>query len=91
MTRDFYADSYEVAERLAQANEMRWEHKITSAIEEGSTSTEILMALRFYLIELLKSPVILDTSTTTLVHGLAVDLSHTLDMEMPTFQDPAKP
>lgn len=83
MTRDFYADAYEIAERLAKARELVWADTITSAIEDGATGTEILMALRFHLSRLLKSATPPDSDTRSLARSLVVDLSEALDMGLP--------
>lgn len=52
---DYYAATEELISRLEQDGHVRDAAKLRSAIEEGSTGTEIFMALRFHLAEIVRS------------------------------------
>lgn len=52
--RDYYGDAQIVADQLATLGLVEWKERIENAVLAGSTSGEILMALRWQLKELLK-------------------------------------
>ena len=78
MPRDYYNDAEEVAERLREQGEALWGDKLTRAIEEGFTATEILMALRHELGELLERGPGLDGATQHLAASLRSDIDAAL-------------
>lgn len=49
---DYYAVARDLIARLYDAGRTADAAKLQSAIDEGSTGSEILMALRFYLLEI---------------------------------------
>jgi len=51
---DYYAAAEELISRLDQEGHVGEAAKLRAAIEEGSTGTEIFMALRFHLAEIIK-------------------------------------
>lgn len=78
MPRDYYNDAEEVAERLRAQGDAVWGDKLTRAIEEGFTSTEILMALRYHLDDLLRNGPVLDADTESLAVSLRSDIDAAL-------------
>lgn len=52
MARDYYADSRALGADLWEAGFKNWADKIDGVIEGGSTSSEILMGLRWTLTQL---------------------------------------
>lgn len=74
MPRDYYNDAGEVAERLLEQGDSEWADRLISALEEGFTATEILMALRHHLSELLDRGPTLDDDTQDLVESLRADI-----------------
>jgi len=79
MARDLYADGYELAERLQERGEREWSDRISNSIDDGFTATEILMALRFQITELLGSDVSLDEDTRALAGSLIADIGSALE------------
>jgi len=71
MSRDLYADGYEVAEQLREAGLLEWSQRVASAIENGFTATEILMGLRWQLEQVLGSEVDLPSETAALARKTA--------------------
>lgn len=57
MAPDYYADARSIAVALFERGEFGWSEKIEDAITGGSTATEILMRIRFCLLQLLDSGV----------------------------------
>lgn len=55
MSRDPYADAQALGADLASAGYRGWESRISDAIAAGATSGEILMALRWTLVQLIES------------------------------------
>ena len=53
MSKDLYAEASALAGNLADAGHSEWERRIHNAIAGGATATEILMALRWTLSEML--------------------------------------
>lgn len=51
---DYYAAAQELISRLENEGHAADAAKLRSAIEDGSTGTEILMALRFHLAEIIR-------------------------------------
>ena len=78
MARDYYADADELAERLIERGHGDWSERIESAIKNGSTSTEILMALRWQLAQLIDADLGLDDDTLDLARSLHADIDAAL-------------
>jgi hypothetical protein len=78
MPRAYYNDAKEVAERLRQQGDRAWADRLTSAIEEGFTATEILMALRHHLDDLLTDGPTLEEHTRNLASSLKSDIDAAL-------------
>ncbi len=55
MNYDYYAEARMLSDKLNQDNLCEWAKKILNTLEEGSTSTEILMMLRWTLSSFLAS------------------------------------
>lgn len=53
MSFDHYAEANSIIKLLQHEGLTSYADKLTNAMEEGSTGTEIFMALRFYIKELL--------------------------------------
>ena len=51
MAYDYYSVARELAAKLKEEGHPEWEEKIVRVIEEGFSSTEILMGLKFALSE----------------------------------------
>lgn len=58
---DIYAEVRHLAFDLKRANKIEEASEILSALQEGSTATEILMILRYRIQTLIKNQVALDT------------------------------
>jgi hypothetical protein len=52
---DYIAEAYAIRDALTDEYLARWRSRITDAIEAGATGTEILMALRWNLGQLLEA------------------------------------
>ncbi len=65
MARDLYSDAEALAERLWHDGRHEWSDRLSGAIREGATASEILMALRYHLAGLLDSDADLDEATRT--------------------------
>lgn len=74
MSYDHYAVARSIAGRLASEGHEEWSKKLLAAIDEGSTGTEIFMALRWQLRELLKTKPTLSPATGTLIQELLSEL-----------------
>ena len=74
MTQDYYADAHSLAARLDEAGFIAEAEQLRDAIRNGSTSTEILMRLRWELAKLSKSALPLTPSlrrdAETLEHAI---------------------
>lgn len=71
MASDLYADGYIVAARLQAMGQLEWSNRVSGAIDSGATGTEILMGLRWQLLELGRVGSDLDGGTAALVSSLA--------------------
>lgn len=77
MSRDFYADGHELAECLREAGLSGWADRIDSVIDDGFTSTEILMGLRWTSSKLLEEEG-LSTECSDLADSLIRGISNVL-------------
>jgi hypothetical protein len=75
---DFYAAARGLISYLEQTSHMAAAELLRAAVEEGATSTEILMALRFHLANIIKQ-VPLEEDASTLASRLLVELEHVLE------------
>ena len=62
---DFYASAQAIAAQLFERGEFDWSREIEEAVEGGSTTTEILMRVRFVLRRLLLSGVASESEAAT--------------------------
>jgi hypothetical protein len=75
---DHYAAARELVSRLAQAGYADEAMAIQTAMEDGATGTEILMALRFRLAEIIKQVPLVGDSRI-LASRLLAELDESLD------------
>ena len=78
MTRDLYADAQVLDNDMGEAGYPEWDRRIDDAIAAGATSTEILMALRWTLSELLAHEAALDEPLRERVSWLAEEIGRVL-------------
>ena len=55
MSRDFYADTRDLAAKLTARGRGDWSQRLTDAMAAGATGTEIVMALRWTLAQMLET------------------------------------
>ena len=55
--RDYYSEARQIASNMREDGYTDWADRIERSIAAGATSTEILMAIRFDMIELLASDI----------------------------------
>jgi hypothetical protein len=55
VTRDYYCESRVLGADLWEAGYKEWADKLDAVIQSGSTSTEILMGIRYTLVQLVSS------------------------------------
>jgi hypothetical protein len=70
MPRDFGKDGFELAEKVRQAGQPGWALRVEEAIKYGSTSTEILMALRWTIGEMVGEGIELPAATRILAEDI---------------------
>jgi hypothetical protein len=59
MSRDYYADTRDLAAKLTARGLGDWSRRLTDAVAAGATGTEIVMALRWTLAQMLETKVVL--------------------------------
>lgn len=69
MARDYVFEARSIAASLAKCGLTEWSDKINEAIAAGSTGSEIAMAIRFSLNEMLKAEPRLDQSLRSQVQA----------------------
>jgi hypothetical protein len=55
MSRDYYADTRDLAAKLTARGLGVWSQRLTDAVAAGATGTEIVMALRWILAQMLEA------------------------------------
>lgn len=78
MARDYYSDSRALGADLWESGHEAWADRIDAVIEGGSTGTEILMGLRWTLVELLTQETSLDEGLRMRAESLRADISGAL-------------
>lgn len=78
MAYDHYAVARSIAARLRSEGYEEWSKKLLAAIDDGSTGTEIFMALRWQLREFLKTKPTLSPATDPLIQELLAELDKAL-------------
>lgn len=76
--RNIYDVARELGRRLSQEGVSAWEERINDAIDFGSTGTEILMALRWNLLQLRQAAPPLSEATSRLLDELVDEVSDAL-------------
>jgi hypothetical protein len=77
-TYDHYAAGHELASSLLREGHSTWHEKIENAISDGTTATEILMALQFVLTQLKTQSLELSQETRTLLNQLFGEIEASL-------------
>jgi hypothetical protein len=80
VARDFYADGFEIAERLREEHLNAWADRVERSIDQGFTATEILMALRADISALLAADISIEPSTRLLAEDLRSAISAALEV-----------
>ena len=75
---DHYSVAKDIARRLAEAGHPDWKERLEDAMAAGATGTEICMALRWNLRNLLRSKIKIDTETRAQVNELISKLNSAL-------------
>lgn len=75
MSRDYYAETRDLAAKLAEHGVGSWSQRLTDAMAAGATGTEIVMALRWTLAQMLETEPVLPDD----IREQATDLHAGLD------------
>ncbi len=75
---DHYSASHELATCLLAEGQVEWHDKLEDAIAEGTTATEILMALRFVLRSLKSRSLALTECTNDRMNTLLTEVDRSL-------------
>lgn len=77
-TPDYYSDAFDLAQALAGQGYPEWGAKLRESVETGFTATEILMALRWTVNNILSSKIAIDAPTRKRLEVFLNDLAKTL-------------
>lgn len=78
MTRDYYGESRALGADLWEAGYKEWADKLDAVVQSGSTATEILMGIRWTLVQLISSHPNLPEELSARVADLEREISATL-------------
>jgi hypothetical protein len=78
VTRDYYGESRALGADLWEAGYKEWADKLDTAIQSGSTATEILMAIRWTLAQLTSSHLGLPDELSARAADLEREISNAL-------------